>query len=256
MQIQGKTALVTGAAGGLGQAIAEELSGRGASLVLSGRNRAVLDEMAHRLGARVEIADLERPDDVERLSAIGAQLDIVVANANAGIGNDVPLAELDTESIDRSISVNLRAPILMTTAFVQAHLSAGTPGHVVLIGSLSGLAASPQTRMYNATKFGLRGFGLSIRQDLHGTGIGVSTVEPGFISEAGMFAQSAIDLPAGVRTKKPVDVGRAVAEAIERDRGEVFVSPIELRLMSTLATLAPSFSARVQRSIDVAGRKN
>lgn len=254
MQIQGKTALVTGAAGGLGQAIADELSRRGASLVLSGRNRAVLDEMAQRLGGRVEIADLEQPDDVERLSAIGAELDIVVANA--GIGNDVPLTELDTESIDRSISVNLRAPILMTTAFVQAHLSAGTPGHVVLIGSLSGIAASPQTRMYNATKFGLRGFGLSIRQDLHGTGIGVSTVEPGFISEAGMFAQSAIDLPAGVRTKKPADVGRAVAEAIERDRGEVFVSPIELRLMSTLATLAPALSARVQRSIDVAGRKN
>ena len=254
MQIQGKTALVTGAAGGLGQAIADELSRRGASLVLSGRNRAVLDEMAQRLGARVEIADLEQPDDVERLSAIGAELDIVVANA--GIGHDVPLTELDTESIDRSISVNLRAPILMTTAFVQAHLSAGTPGHVVLIGSLSGIAASPQTRMYNATKFGLRGFGLSIRQDLHGTGIGVSTVEPGFISEAGMFAQSAIDLPTGVRTKKPADVGRAVAEAIERDRGEVFVSPIELRLMSTLATLAPALSARFQRSIDVAGRKN
>ena len=129
MQIHGKTALVTGAAGGLGQAIADELSRRGASLVLSGRNRAVLDEMAQRLGARVEIADLEQPDDVERLSAIGAELDIVVANA--GIGNDVPLTELDTESIDRSISVNLRAPILMTTAFVQAHLSAGTPGHVV-----------------------------------------------------------------------------------------------------------------------------
>jgi len=254
MQIQGKTALITGAAGGLGQAIAEELSARGATLVLSGRNREVLEALADRLGGRVEIADLERSEDVDRLAAIGAELDIVVANA--GIGNDGPIRELTTESIDRSISVNLRAPILMTTCFIQAHLAAGTPGHVVLIGSLSGLAASPQTRMYNATKFGLRGFGLSVRQDLHGTGIGVSTVEPGFISDAGMFAQSEVDLPAMVRTKKPADVGSAVADAIARDRGEVFVSPIELRMMSTLATVAPGFSARVQRSLDVAGRKN
>ncbi len=253
MQIRGKRALVTGAAGGLGTAISEELASRGASVVVSGRNRAGLETLAERIGGDVLVADLDDDADVARLA--GAMPDVDLLIANAGTGGDVPLEDLDTAQIDFSINVNLRAPIVLSTAFAQAHLAAGTPGHIVLIGSLSGIAASPNTRMYNSTKFGLRGFGLSLRQDLHGTVVGCSVVEPGFIREAGMFADSAIDLPPGVRTKGPGDVARAVAAAIEGDKGEVFVSPIELRLLSTLASVAPGFSATVQRKLGVAERK-
>jgi short-subunit dehydrogenase len=143
----------------------------------------------------------------------------------------------------------------LASRFSREHLDTGRPGHIVLIGSLSGLAATPETRMYNSTKFGLRGFGLSLRQDLHGTVVGCSIVEPGFISDAGMFAAAPVDLPPGVRLKKPADVAHGVVTAIEKDRGEVFVSPVELRFLSTLATVAPGFSAVVQRKIGVAERK-
>jgi len=253
MQISGTKALVTGAAGGLGVAISEELARRGAGVTVSGRNRTGLERLAERIGGEVLLADLADDDDLARLCDAVGQFDILVANA--GIGDDVPIVDATPQTIDRSIDVNLRAPIHMATRFAQAHIADGRPGHIVFIGSLSGLAATPKTRMYNSTKFGLRGFGLSLRQDLHGTPVSCSMVEPGFISEAGMFVRSETQLPPGVRKKRPADVGRAVAGAIEEDRGEVFVSPVELRLLSTLATVAPGFSATVQRKLGVAEMK-
>jgi short-subunit dehydrogenase len=116
------------------------------------------------------------------------------------------------------------------------------------------LAASPDTPLYNASKFGLRGFALSFAQDLAGTGVGLSIVEPGFIRDAGMFARNAVDLPPGVRTKSPEDVALAVTRAIETGRTEVFVSPVELRVMSAIASVAPGVAAAVQRRLGVAER--
>jgi short-subunit dehydrogenase len=113
--------------------------------------------------------------------------------------------------------------------------------------------------MYNATKFGLRGFALSLREDMVDTGVGVSIVEPGFIRVAGMFAASGTQLPSGVRTKSPEDVAAGVLRAIADDVAELFVAPVELRLAATLATVAPALSSRVQqrlgtREIKASGR--
>lgn len=253
MKISGSTVLLTGASGGLGQAIADHLSASGARLVVTGRNVANLDDVATRTGAEVIVADLCRQQDVDSLIAQADGIDVLVANA--GTGADVAVAEETPEHIDGVIDVNLRSPMQLATAFAQRKLETGRPGHIVFIGSLSGLAATPMTRLYNATKFGLRGFALSLRQDLDGTNVGVSIVEPGFIRNAGMFADSGIDLPKGVRTKSPADVAKAVVDAVERNRGEVFVAPLELRLSATLATVAPAFSARVQALVDTAGMK-
>lgn len=252
MDISGSTILVTGASGGLGTAMVTELASRGAKLVISARNVAALDQMAAETGAEVVVADLAKRGDVERLAAKAATCDVLVANA--GIGNDPPLDELTEADIDQSIEVNLRSPIVLSHAFAQAKIAAGKPGQIVLVGSLAGLAASPGTRMYNATKFGLRGFALSFRQDLEGTGVGCSLVAPGFIRDAGMFAENGMDLPAGVRTKSPADVAAGVVRAITHDPTEVFVSPTELRVASTLGTVAPGLSAVIQRKLGVAER--
>ena len=144
----------------------------------------------------------------------------------------------------------------MATEFVNARVAQRLPGQVVFIGSLSGLAPTPMTRMYNATKFGLRGFALSLREDLVGTGVGVSIVEPGFIRDAGMFATSGIDLPPGVRTKTPAQVADGGRSGHRRATcAEVFVAPLELRLAATFATVAPALSSRVQRRLGTAEMK-
>ena len=120
-------------------------------------------------------------------------------------------------------------------------------GHVVLISSVSGKVASPNSSVYSATKFGLRAFGQGLRQDLHGTGVGVTTVFPGFISDAGMWADSGLKTPPGVRTRSPEQVAAAVVKGIERDKAEIDVAPLTLRAGALLAAVAPGLSARTQR---------
>jgi len=253
MQISGTRALVTGAAGGLGDAISRELAARGSTITASGRNQAGLERLANQLAGDVELCDLTDHEQVDALAGRVGEWDILVANA--GTGGDVPIEQMDDAHIDDFISINLRAPIVLATRFIQQRRAAGKGGHVVLIGSLSGVVATPESRMYNATKFGLRGFGLSLRQDLTNEPIGVSVVAPGFVRDAGMFANNDVELPPGVRTSSPAEVGRAVARAIEKDLAEVFVAPREVRVLASFGGLAPRISERIQQRLGVAERK-
>ena len=186
MKISGSRILLTGASGGLGDAIARDLSRRGADLVLTARRGELLDALAAETRGRVVVADLAVRADVETLIEESRGVDVLVLNA--GVGADVGIRSETAEHVDTTIDVNLRAPIVMSVAFAQHKLSVGEPGQIVMVGSLSGLVATPDTRMYNATKFGLRGFAHSLRQDLDGSGIGLTLVSPGFIRDAGMFA--------------------------------------------------------------------
>jgi short-subunit dehydrogenase len=117
----------------------------------------------------------------------------------------------------------------------------------VFIASLSAKAASPKSSLYSATKFGLRGFALGLREDLHGSGVGVSLVLPGFISGAGMFADAAVRLPPGIGTRTPEQVAAAVLGAVAHDRAEVTVAPVLVRFGAGFASLAPSTAAALQR---------
>ncbi len=254
MQIRGSRILITGASGGLGAAIARELARRGAEVVLTARRRELLDALAAETGGEVIVADLADRDDLDRLIDDAEGCDAVVLNA--GVGADVAVEDESADHVDSMIEVNLRAPIQMAIGFAQHKQAENRKGQIVFVGSLSGLAATPNTRMYNATKFGLRGFAHALRQDLDGTGVGVTLVSPGFIRDAGMFAEGDVALPPGVRTKTPQDVASGVVKAVESNPAEVFVSPIELRLGATLATVAPGLSAAIQKRIGVAELKS
>jgi short-subunit dehydrogenase len=242
--LQNARVLLTGATGGIGHAIARALRAQGADLVLTGRRVDVLQPLADELGAQSIAADLARPEDVDRLLDEVGRVDVLVANAALpGAG---ALLELTDDQIDRDLDVNLRAPIVMTRRLAGPMVERGA-GHVVLIGSLSGLTASPVTSMYSATKFGLRGFALGVRQDLHGTGVGVSHILPGFVRDAGMFVESGMQLPRGVRTVTPEAVADAVLRSIAKDKAEIVVAPVELRIGAALGSIAPGLAATVQR---------
>ena len=246
MKLDGARVLLTGATGGLGQAIARALAERGAVLILTGRRGDVLEPLAKETGGRVIVSDLSVPDAPERLLSEAGEVDVLVANA--GIPGSGRLNSFSVEEIDRALTVNLRAPMLLAHGLTESMVARGS-GHLLFMSSLSGRAASPGTSVYAATKFGLRGFALALREDLAPKGVGVSVVLPGFISEAGMFAESGAKLPPLIGTKRPEDVARAVVKAIEHNRAELEVAPIALRAGATLAALAPGPIGALQRRL-------
>ncbi|WP_405997740.1 SDR family NAD(P)-dependent oxidoreductase [Streptomyces sp. NBC_00829] len=244
MRISGATVLLTGVTGGIGGALAAELFARGAQLILTGRRREALDPLAERYGARTVLADLGDADDVRRLADEAAGTDILIANAALPSSGD--LLDYTPEQMDRALAVNLRAPMMLARLLSPAMVEARR-GHIAFVGSLCGLAATKSSSLYTATKFGLRGFALAFRQDLHGTGVGVSIVQPGFVRDLGMFAATGAKTPAGVRTVTPRQVVNATVRAVERDAAEINVAPPELKLLTAIAAQFPGFAERVQR---------
>ncbi|MGH2835182.1 MAG: SDR family NAD(P)-dependent oxidoreductase [Solirubrobacteraceae bacterium] len=244
MEISGSKVLLTGATGGLGHAIARALRAKGADLILTGRRVDVLEPLAAELSARALAVDLSEAAEIDRLLAEAGDIDILIANA--ALPASGMLDSFSTEQIDRALDVNLRAPIVMTHALAPQMLSRGR-GHLLFMSSLSGKTGTAGSSMYNATKFGLRGFAMAMRAELHDSGVGVSAVFPGFIREAGMFAEAQVELPRGVGTRSPEDVAKATVSAIERNRGEVDVAPLSLRIGSAFSGIAPELAATVTR---------
>ena len=251
VRIGGARVLVTGATGGLGQAIAAELSARGAKLVLTGRNDAALVPLAASLGAEALVVDLAQRAQVERLLAECGDIDVLVANA--ALPGSGLLSTYSVEQIDRALDVNLRAPILLAHALAPGMVARGG-GQLVFMGSLSGKSANGGGSMYSATKFGVRGFALSLRHDLADHGVGVTTINPGVIRDAGMFHESGAKLPPGVGTRTPADVARAVVRAIEHDPAEIDVAPLPLKAGAALAALAPGVADVVTRRLEKRAR--
>jgi uncharacterized protein len=246
VNLDGRSVLLTGATGGIGQAIARAIAAQGARPILTGRRAEVLEPLASETGGRAIACDLASSAEVERL--LGEVGNVEVLIANAALPATGVLSSFTPEEIDRALAVNLRAPIVLARA-LSAGMAARGHGHLVFISSLSGKAASPRGSIYAATKYGLRGFALGLREDLRDSGVGVSTVFPGFISDAGMFHESGAKLPGYVAMKTPEDVAAAVLRAIERNRSEVDVAPLPLRLGTALAGLAPELSGRLQRRL-------
>jgi short-subunit dehydrogenase len=238
--------LVTGASGGIGHAIARALAARGAKLTLSGRRADVLEPLAREVRGRAVACDLSDRQATVRLAREAGEVDVLVANAALPASGE--LSEFTQEQVDRVLEVNLRAPIALAHALAPGMGGRGR-GHLVFISSLSGKSANPASSLYSATKFGLRGFALSLREDLRRDGIGVSVVLPGFIRDAGMFAEAAVELPRGVGTRTPEDVAEGVIAAIEHNHAEVEVAPLSLRLGASFASLAPGLSATLARRL-------
>jgi len=242
MNVTGRTVLLTGATGGIGHAIARRLHAAGATLILTGRRSEILEPLASELGGTAVACDLSDPAAVDALVTAHPDVDIVVANA--ALPASGPLLSFTPEQVDRALQVNLRAPITIAHAYA-ATMSARGSGHLVFISSLSGKTGAPGSSIYSASKFGLRGFAQGLRGDLAPAGVGVSTIFPGFIRDAGMFADSKAQLPKGVGTSTPEQVADGVLKAIEQNRAELDVAPAGMRLGAVFAQVAPQLSAKV-----------
>ncbi len=190
------------------------------------------------------VADLSDRQGVERLVRAAGPVDILVANAALPASGQV--LGYCPERIDRALDVNLRAPVLLARLLAPRMVAAGR-GHLAMIGSISGRAASPSVSLYNAARSGLRGFALGLRQDLHPSGMGVSLIQPGFVRDAGMFADTGAAAPRGTGTVSPERVAMKTLHAIERNRAEVNVAPLSLRLGSAVGGLFPAPAENVQR---------
>jgi short-subunit dehydrogenase len=249
VELAGKRVLLSGATGGLGRAIAVELAGHGASLVLSSRKSEELDRLAESLPGPADrhvpvVADLAEPGAAEELLERAGNLDGLIANA--ALPATGRLEHFSSDEVQRALRVNFESPILMARA-LGPKLAEKGEGHLVFIASLAGKVGSPRSSLYNATKFGLRGFAFGLREDLHPHGVGVSVVSPGFVRDAGMFADSGAKPPPGLGTTTPDKVAEAVVRAIREDRNEITVAPLRQRLAVEFGHRHPEFAARVQR---------
>lgn len=182
--LTGKTALVTGATGGIGAEIARALHGAGAHVVLSGTREAVLSDLAGELGARASVvaANLSDPAAVDGLvaaaEAAAGQVDILVANA--GITRDGLLLRMKDEDWEQVLKVNLESYFRLSRAALRGMMKRRF-GRIIGITSVVGVMGNPGQANYAASKAGMIGFSKSLAQEVATRGVTVNCVAPGFI---------------------------------------------------------------------------
>ena len=184
--LSGKIALVTGATGGIGGAIARSLHAQGATVVLSGTREAVLADLAKELGERAffAAANLSDPESVDGLvaraeEAAGGPLDILVANA--GITKDGLLMRMKDEDFQSVIQINLESYFRLTRAAVKGMMKRRS-GRIIGVTSVVGVTGNPGQTNYSASKAGMIGFSKSLAQEVGSRGITVNCIAPGFIA--------------------------------------------------------------------------
>jgi 3-oxoacyl-[acyl-carrier protein] reductase len=184
--LSGRTALVTGASGGIGGAIARALHAKGASVVLTGRRRDALESLASELGerARIEVADLADPQAPDRLvKAVeeSGELDILINNA--GLTRDNLALRLKDEDWQTVLDVDLSAGFRLIRAALRGMMRRRF-GRVVSITSIVGVTGNPGQANYAAAKAGLIGMSKAIAAEVASRGITVNCIAPGFIETA------------------------------------------------------------------------
>ena len=255
--LNGANAIVTGGSRGLGPYIARALAREGVNIALAARDGAKLERVQSEieaLGVRALSVptDINQPEDrarlIERAASELGQIDLLVNNA--GVEPTVAFVDIDESAIIDTIQTNLTSCLLLMR-LVLPDMVARKRGHVVNIASMAGKIPIPYDSVYSATKFALVGASHAVRSELRGTGVGLSVVCPGFVDDAGMYADSVdetgVTAPAIAGTTKPEHVANAVVRAVKHDVAEVIVTPISGRPLAAAAALHPSFGQTMMR---------
>jgi len=261
--LNGANAIITGGSRGLGPHIARALAREGMNIALAARDAAKLESVQNEIEA-LGVRALSVPTDVnqaedrsrliERATSELGPIDVLVNNA--GVEPTIAFVDIDESAIIDTIQTNLTSCLLLMR-LVLPDMVARKRGHVVNIASMAGKIPIPYDSVYSATKFALVGASHAVRSELRGTGVGMSVVCPGFVEEAGMYAntvnETGVAAPAMAGTTKPGLVANAVVRAVKHDVAEVIVTPITGRPIVAAAALVPSFGQAMMRLTGVQG---
>jgi short-subunit dehydrogenase len=247
-ELSGKTAILTGASGGLGRYIALALAQHGVNLVLAaypGEGLDSLKEVVSQFGIRAFplVANFRHTSQlrsvVEEAKREFGRIDLLINNA--GVEFTSAYHELPEENIGDIIGINLEAPMLLAR-LVLADMLERRCGHIVNMSSLAGKIGPAFQEPYAATKAALIAFTASLRATYRGTGVSASVICPGFV-EAGIYAklkkETGFPAPALLGTSPPEPVAQAVVKAIRRDLPEVIINPYPVKPLIATAILFP-----------------
>lgn len=215
MRFEGKTALVTGATGGIGEAVARRLADEGARVALHTYSRTEeADELAEDLpgkGHRPLQADLMDPGETEHLvdqalHEVGG-IDVLVNNAGRFVQHRIDEVDYDRwrEVFDRTLGLNLRAPANLSFLVAQAMIDRGTPGAIVNVSSRGAVRGEPDAPAYGASKAGLNALTQSLAKKLGSEGIQVAAVAPGFVETPMVEHLLEDEQGEAIRSQSPMD---------------------------------------------------
>lgn len=235
MKLQGKTAIVTGGTDGIGICIARALKAKGATVIVCGRRAEMLDS-ARNEGFEAVAADLSTEAGVTTFADAMASRDVDILINNAGAGADYDLnGATDLPGCDRTIFLNLNAPIRLAAAFVP-HLRKRP--EAALVNVTSGLAIAPRagSPVYCATKAGLRSFTKAIRYQLRDTNINVIEALPPVVETAMTSGRTGGKM-------KPETCAAQIVDAIEGDRKVANVGLV--KLLSVVHSISPRLAETI-----------
>jgi 3-hydroxy acid dehydrogenase / malonic semialdehyde reductase len=243
-----RTVFITGASSGFGAATARRFAARGDRVIAAARRTDRLSDLADELGPDVllpltlDVRDRARVELIAKtLPRDFAEVDILVNNAGLALGLE-PAQEADVDEWEQMIETNCTGLVVMTRALLPQMVARGT-GHIVNLGSIAGTYPYPGGNVYGATKAFVHQFSLNLRSDLHGTGVRVTSVEPG-LSGGTEFSQvrfggdreRAAAVYAGTHPLTADDIAAAIEWATSQPP-HVNVNVIEL--MATSQSFAP-----------------
>jgi short-subunit dehydrogenase len=232
-----KRALITGAASGIGRALAQQLASRGTHLVLVDRDASGLQQAAEALQStsvdvETHVLDLAYSERIapfcEALFARQLEIDILINNA--GVVHYGPTEAMDSQDLERVLAVNLVAPLLLTQRLLP-RLLARPEAHVLNVASIYGWYARRRTAAYHASKFGLVGWSESLRKEYSGR-LGITTLCPGFVntnlfsSGTSSMPDKQIPQPPSWLCTTPEVVAQQAIQALLKNRSLVLVTPL------------------------------
>jgi len=253
----GKTALITGASRGLGPYIAHALAKHSINLALVARSQKGLKQTSESLkhyNIKADIFPCDLTDSesreqlVQQVKTQMGSIDILVNNA--GVERVFSYVGLSSEEIENMIRINLLAPMLLTRLVLPDMISQKS-GHIVNMSSLGGKKGSPYSGTYAASKAALIQWSFSLRAELKGTGVSCSVICPGFVSQAGMFAEYNKKAPGIVGETTPEKVADAVIQAIHKDMAEIVVNSKPIWPMIVMEAIHPELSGWILKKFGI-----